>query len=98
MAAGHIAINAETQLGRRLCRAVELIREGRIDLEQVLASQVQMVDGDGTQEAHHQLLVDLGVYPTLAAAKASWDETQSLNFVMENAEAAIFQWCAKHNR
>lgn len=96
--AGYIKINADTQLGRRLCGAVERLRDARIDLEQALAAHVQMVEGDGTQEAHHQLLVDEGVFPTLTHAKNSWDETQSLNFAIENAEAALFQWCAKHNR
>lgn len=96
MAATFIDIDDQTSLGRQLVRAMQLLREGRESLTHALDHFTHMVDGDGTDAAHFALPVSEGVYPSNANAKASWDEIQSLNAVVENAEAAIMQACAKH--
>ena len=96
MATTFIDIDDQKPLGRQLVRAMQLLREGRESLEHALAHFTHMVDGNGSDAGHFNLPVSEGVYPSNANAKASWDEIQSLNAVVENAEAAILQACAKH--
>lgn len=103
MATSFIDIDDQKFLGRQLVRAMSQLREGSQNLSQALAVFATMVDGNGTAVEHftHTELVDpvtpsKGIYPTTAHAKASWDEVQSLNFVVGQAMAAINQACAKH--
>jgi hypothetical protein len=96
MATTFIDIDDQKPLGRQLVRSAQLLREGRESLQHALDHFTHMVDGNGTDTSHFTLPVSEAVYPSNAHAKASWDETQSLNAVIENAEAAILQWCAKH--
>ena len=98
MAATYIPINDQKQLGRRHCRGMEQVREGYDTLVESLATMATMVDGDGSQAAHFEAAVTEGTYSTTAAAKASWDELQSMKFVVGQAEAAFRQCCAKHGR
>lgn len=96
MAAALIQIDDTKDLGRQLVRAISLLRDGRETLTHALAHFTQAVDGDGSNISHFALPVSLGVFPSTTAAKASWDEIQSLNFVISSAETAINQACAKH--
>jgi hypothetical protein len=96
MATTFIDIDDQKTLGRQLVRAAQLLREGRESLTHALDHFTHMVDGNGSDAAHFNLPVSEQIYSSNAHAKASWDETQSLNAVMESAEAAILQWCAKH--
>lgn len=96
MATSFINMDDQTPLGRQHSRAMGLLREGMQVLSQSLATLTTQVDGDGTNVSHFNLSVSEGTYPNTADAKASWDELQSLNFIIQSASAAILQACAKH--
>lgn len=97
MAVSAINIDATTPLGRMLVAGGSGSREFRRKVEDATAAFVHLVDGNGTDVSHFNAVVGAGKpFATNAEAKASWDETQSLNAVLENAEAAMLQWCAKH--
>lgn len=96
MATTFIDINQQSDLGRQMVRGGQLARESMQVVRQALAVFTTQVDGDGSNVSHFALPVSETTFPNTAAAKASWDESQSLNFVLGQAEAAILQWCAKH--
>jgi hypothetical protein len=108
MAANHIIFNKQHDVMRQAVRGMQLIREGRDVLAQARASMLQMRDGDGSQASHYDLLANAagfgaGDYGSAdAAAKASFDEVDSLAFKLttnssvSDMTAAIDQCCAKH--
>lgn len=109
MAAAFIDLNRETELGRMKARGLQMIREGRQLLAQARAIEIQMRDGDGTQDAHYTLnATEQGVQPAgyasaAAAARASFNECDSLIVKLtqpsgqgDSTGAAIDQACAKH--
>jgi hypothetical protein len=96
--ATNIPVNDQKSLGRKLCRAMELGREGLDLTKQTVLIFETLKTGDGSNESHFQAAVDEGTFATLTAAKASWDEIQSMKFEYEKSEAAIRQSCAKHGR
>lgn len=96
MATTFIDIDDTKPLGRQLVRSMQVLREGREALAHALAHFTTMVNGDGSDAAHFDLPRTEGVFAANGDAKASWDEVQSLNFVIGQAEAAILQACAKH--
>lgn len=108
MAANHIIFNKQHDVMRQAIRGMQLVREGRDVLEQARASMLQMRDGDGSSAAQYDLLAtkagfEAGDYGDAnAAAKASFDEIDSLSFKLttnsqvSDMTAAIDQCCAKH--
>lgn len=96
MATTFIDMDNQTFLGRKHERSMSLLRDGLYAIQESVDIFTRMVDGDGSNVTHFSLLVSEGIYPTTAHAKASFDELQSLKFVVMTAEAAILQACAKH--
>lgn len=108
MAANFIDYDAQTPVGRKVARGLQMLREARDVLRDALALMAEMKDGDGSQASHFDLLAAEGGFSAAdyadanAAAKASFDELNSLYFKLStNAEvsdvaAAITQACARH--
>lgn len=108
MAAAFIPHDRNTDLMRPVVRALQLIREGVETLTHARAVILQTRDGDGTQAAHYDLTATLGGFTAgdyadgPAAAKASFDELDSIHFKLttnasvSDVAAAIAQACAKH--
>lgn len=103
MAADFIKFNRQADISRANARALQLLREGTELLEHNRATMIHMRDGDGSSAAHYDLLASEGGYAAgdyadaNAAAKASFDELDSLYAVLNGgAMAAINQACAKH--
>ncbi len=108
MAAPIILFDRNTDVGRRIVRYLQMVREAREGLAETLAVLVQMRDGDGSQASHYDLLAvqagfTAGDYADAnTAAKASHDELASLIFKLTTNSsitdmlAAMDQACAKH--
>ncbi|MEO1063758.1 MAG: hypothetical protein AAFZ07_20260 [Actinomycetota bacterium] len=108
MAANHIKINSETEVGRQLTRYARQLVEAVDGLASVEAAMVQMRDGDGISASHYDLLATEAGYAAAdyadanTAAKASFDELASLlakvnsDASVSNVRAAIDQFAAKH--
>ena len=78
MATTHLAFNDQLTHGRMLRRGLDQLEEGREGINDVLASMTTMIDGDGSSAAHFTLATAKFGFPTDAAAKAAWDELNSL--------------------
>lgn len=108
MAANHIKFDQTTEIGRKVARGLQLLREGRQVLTEVREALIQTRDGDGSDAAHYDLTASLvgyqaGDYASAnAAAKASFDELDSLHAKVtatatgDVTGAALTQACAKH--
>jgi hypothetical protein len=101
MAAAHIHFDDQTQYGRKLRRALQLMEEGDDLLADVRDMMIQMRDGDGSNAAHYALLVTRMGFPDNATAKAAFDELDSAfsktsgNGSVSNVRAARDQLFAK---
>jgi hypothetical protein len=84
MAANRINCNHQEETNRRLIRGLQMIREGKQNVEIALASYSAMKDGDGTQAAHFDQMVSIcgitqGDYVDAnTAAKKLFDECNSV--------------------
>lgn len=108
MAANYIELDRTTEIGRRLSRYGQMLREAVDGLAQTRAAMIQMRDGDGSQAAHYDVLAAEAGYvandyaDANTAARASFLELDSLlSKVNTDAEvsfvrAALDQFCAKH--
>lgn len=103
MATTYIDFDPQTAIGRKLSRSLQMIREARDVLRDALATMATMVDGDGSDASHFTILTSEAGYPSNAVAKSSWNELQSLSYIINRpggqgdaAGAAITQACAKH--
>jgi hypothetical protein len=101
MAAAHIHFDDQTQYGRKLRRALQLMEEGDDLLADVRDMMIQMRDGDGSSAAHYALLVTRMGFPDNATAKAAFEELDSAfsktsgNGSVTNTRAAREQLFAK---
>lgn len=105
MAANYI--ESDDQKNARVKQALRAIREGRAILGQELAAAAQMIDGNGSEASHFDLLANKRGYvandyaDANTAAKAAYDELSSLHFKMTSNSsitdmaAALDQACAK---
>lgn len=109
MAAAFIDMDRQTEVGRQIARALQLLREGQETLSHARAVIIQMRDGDGSQAVHYDLVAAEVGYQAgdfadaNAAARASFLELDSLHAkitagdgVGDATGAAIAQACAKH--
>lgn len=108
MAANFIKFNQQSDLGRRLVRGLQLIREGREVLRQWRAAMIQGCDGATNVAANFDMMAtevgySAGDYADAnAATMASFAEIDSLYAKLTATStgdvtgAAIDQACAKH--
>lgn len=86
MATTLVDFDRQTEVGRKIARCLQMVREGRDVLRDTLAVMDEMKDGDGSQASHFALLASEGGFQqggyasASAAAKASYDELNSLYF------------------
>lgn len=80
MAEAHIKIDPNTEYGRQVRRALQLLREGKDLLNDVLDIVAQMRDGDGSQAAHYAYATPFFGTTSDAKTKAMADELSSLAF------------------
>jgi len=78
MAVNHIAFNDQTTHGRLLRRALQQQEEGLQNLNEVIATMALMIDGDGSDATHFAYATPKFGFTNDAAAKAAWDELNSL--------------------
>ena len=102
MAATNITFDRSNQFGQEIKALLNAYRKVVTDGPLILEAMSHMVDGDGTQAAHFAELVTLGIFPTNADAKSSWDELQSANGKLTtdasvtNVKTALLQAVAMH--
>lgn len=112
MATTFIDFNSQSDIGRKITRALQMIREGRDVLRDALAvaETMKQTGQDGSQASHWAQLAIEGGYDGAtteekqASAKASFDELASLAAKLNcpggqsvsDVGPAITQACAKH--
>ncbi len=112
MATTFIDMSRATEFGRNNARFLQMARDARDGLKNQLALLTTMVNGDGSNISHFDLVVTevgYGGWVTANAvtdaqrtqAKASWDELNSLYAKISATTGdvtgtAITQACAKH--
>lgn len=102
MAATYIKFNQQSEHGRQVVRALQLLRESRELLENERSVLIQMIDGTTDDASHYGLVVSEMGYQSAgyesenAAAMASFAELDSLRAQLANCDAALTQCCAKH--
>lgn len=104
MATTFVDYDKQTDVGRNITRGIQLVREGRDVLRDVLAVMLTMIDGDGSSATHFTRLKTEAGYESDAVAKASWDELNSLYSKLitpagqqaSDVGPAITQACARH--
>jgi len=77
MAFQHIHFNDQTQYGRLLRRAVQMMEESDDLLKDVRDVMIQMRDGDGSQAVHYAECTSRFGFISDAQAKAAFDEIDS---------------------
>lgn len=101
MATTNIYFNDQTQYGRLLRRGLQQLEEGKDTLNDVLASMPHMIDGDGSDAAQFAEVTSRYGFASNAAAKAAWDELNSVLFKLntnasvDSVNAALLQAFAK---
>lgn len=102
MAANVIIYDQQHSTMRRAIRAMQLIREAAVLLDEVTLEMEQFRNGDGSDAAHYALLAteaafEAGGYASAnAAAKASYDEFSALKGAVDGIQATISQASARH--
>lgn len=101
MAVTHIQFNQGTQHGALLRSGLTLLEDGLDRLNDLKATLQLMIDGDGSSAAHFAYMQERLGFSDNAAAKAAWDELNSLLFKLstnssvDNVNAALVQAFAK---
>ena len=78
MATSNIYFDDQTQYGRLLRRGLNYLEDGKDILNDVLASMVHMIDGDGSVDTHFTEVTARYGFPSNAIAKDCWDELNSV--------------------
>lgn len=101
MAFSHIYFADQVGYGLDLRRCLDHLKQGHDDLPMLLSVMATMIDGDGSQAAQFaEMTVRFG-FPDNGAAKAAYDELNSLqgkfntNASVANVQAALAQAFAK---
>lgn len=102
MAETNIQFDRSNQFGQEIKALLNAYRKVVTDGPIILGAMALMLDGDGSQLAHYQTMVDIGIYPTTTDAKESYAELQSANSKcntdasVDTVNTAFNQVCAKH--
>lgn len=75
--ANHLYFNDQSEYGRKLRRALNLMEEADDLFTDVRDVMIQMRDGDGSQAAHYAGVTAKFGFDTDAKAKAAFDEIDS---------------------
>lgn len=78
MATAHINFNDQINHGRDLRRCLTQMEESHAALDDILLVMAQMLDGDGSQDAHFPYITAKFGFDSDAKARAAWGELQSL--------------------
>lgn len=101
MASTNIQFDRSNQFGQEIKALLNAYRKVTLDGPNILAHMVHIIDGDGTQEAHFQPLVTMGVFPAAADAMAGYNELASANSkvsgdgTVDTVNTALKQACDK---
>lgn len=103
MTVGHVLFTdtAANAYGYHLRKALSALEDGRDDLTDILATMVQMIDGDSGNAANYTYMTERYGFTDNATAKACFDELNSalgkLNTdgSVSNVHAAMNQCFAK---
>lgn len=90
MAVTHIKFNDQTNLGRRIRRALQQLEEGREELRDVISSMATMIDGDGSEATHFGYATTEGDFVSDAVTKAAFEELNSLYSKMNSDNSVSF--------
>jgi len=88
MAVSHIYFNEQSQYGRLIRRALNLIEDGLDNLNDTIGVITVMIDGDGSQADHFTYATTKFGFGSDADTKAAYEELQSLAFKL-NTNASI---------
>ena len=77
MSVGHYQFNDQLQHGRILRRVLNGAEAFLDEGQDLLAAGAQMIDGDGSQDAHFPYFAAKFGFPDNATARAAWNEFQS---------------------
>lgn len=88
MATTNIYFNEASQYGRLVRRGLDQLENGVEQLNDVLANMVHMIDGDGSSATHFTEVVTRYGFADTTAAKAAWDELNSLMAKL-NTDASV---------
>lgn len=88
MAVGHITFDSRTAHGGQLKDAVTDFNSGLDALNELFATMTQMKDGDGSQASHFDYAVAKFGFPDNIAAKAAYDELNSV-LAKLNTDASV---------
>jgi hypothetical protein len=101
MAVGHYQFNDQLQHGRILRRVLNGAESFLDEGQDLLTAGAQMIDGDGSQDAHFTYFTTKFGFPDNATARNAWNEFQSVmskitgNGSVTDTNAAIVQALAK---
>jgi hypothetical protein len=101
MAVGHFLFNDQTQHGRILRRVLNGAETYLEEGQELLLTGAQMIDGDGSQDAHFTYFAARFGFADNATAHNAWNEFQSFmskitgDGSVSNVNAAVKQALAK---
>lgn len=101
MATTHISFNDGTRWGRQLRNVLDNLERGLDEGNDLLAVMTHMIDGDGSNASHFDLVTTNFGFADNAHAKAAWDELNSMMFKLNtnssvsDVNAALLQAFAK---
>lgn len=109
MAYDSLICDRDSETMRATLQALDGVRRSRDILGQRIAGLTHLINGDGSQDVHYAPIASAGGFQTggyattNAAARAHWDELNSLYSKLskpsgqgDETGAAIDQACAKH--
>lgn len=74
----YLNFNDQIQHGRDLRRCLQQMEESHKALDDILLVMAQMLNGDGSQDAHFDEVATHFGFATTAKAHSAWSELQSL--------------------
>jgi hypothetical protein len=84
----HYTFNDQLAQGRQLRRCLDQMEESHRALDDLLAVMAQMLNGDGSQDAHFDEIATGFGFATQAKAHAAWGELLSLQSKF-NTDASV---------
>lgn len=101
MAATNIPFDRSNQFGQEIKSLLNAYRKVTDDGPDILQSLTHMIDGDGSDASHYQVMVDNGIFSTTTDAMEAFNELAAANAKVttddsvSGVQAALRQCCAK---
>lgn len=73
----HIYFNESSQYGRKLRSMLNLMEQADLAQVQVRSTMIQMLDGDGSQDAHYTTIMNRFGFESVKDARAAFAEMDS---------------------